>query len=406
MFLVYSPSGAMLPQYSLLLHKQLGFSDLEVAACCATQAVATVCAALAAGHLADRWIAAEHLLGSCALLAGLDLWLLAEQTQLRPVFLATLVYWLLTGPLWMLGSSISFAHLKHPQRQFGPVRLWGTVGWMTAAWLVGYWFDNPPWLCRCIACLRPDQSVSEMPDMLRLGGLLSFALALYSLTLPHTPPQPAHDGKLAPLAALQLLRGRAFFLYALCLFGVCATYPFGTQGTPLLLHQLGVEGAWMPRLLTLAQLTEVLFLGLLPVLLLRLGLRGTIIAGLAAWTASLSVQAVGRPVELVAGSLCLNGLCIAGVFVAGQVFVNNRVDDGLRASAQALLTVINGSGLLLGNLLMGVLRHRAGGELPQAFAAGATAMALLLAIFTLGFPRQVTYAKASADCEPQPHEVF
>jgi predicted MFS family arabinose efflux permease len=384
MFLQYAPAGAMLPQYSLLL-QQLGFSDLEVAVCCSTQAVATICASLLAGHIADRWMSAERLLGTCALLSGLDLWVLAEQTELTPILVATLVFWLLTGPIWLLGATIGFAHLKHPERHFGPVRLWGTVGWMTAAWLVGYWFDNPEWLCGCVAWLRPDRPHSEMADMLRIGAGLSFVLTAYSLTLPRTPPQPNHDSKPAPLAALQLLRGRAFFVYALCLFGVCATYPFGTQGTPLLLDQLGVSRSWMPRILTLAQVTEVISLGLLPMLLLRLGIRGTMLLGLAGWTAALTAQAVGRPVELVAGSLCFNGLCIAGVFVAGQVFVNSRVHDGLRASVQALLTFVNGLGLLLGNLLFGWLRIRAGGELPRAFAVGALLMAILMMLFLCGF---------------------
>ncbi len=385
MFLQYAPSGAMLPQYSLYLQNQLGFNALEVAACCATQAVATVCASLLAGHVADRWVSAERLLGVCALLGGLDLWLLAGQTQATPVFVATLVFWLLTGPIWMLGATIGFAHLKHPERQFGPVRLWGTVGWMSAAWLVGYWFDNPAWLCDLVGWLRPDQPHSEMADIFRIGGVLSFVLTAYSLLLPHTPPRPAPGGTPAPLAALRLLRGRDFFVYALGLFGVCVTYPFGTQGTPLLLDQLGVSRAWMPRILTLAQLTEVLALALLPMFLLRLGVRGTMLVGLSAWTVALCSQAIGRPVELVAGSLCLNGLCIAGYFVAGQVFVNGRVGDGLRASVQSLLTFVNGLGMLLGNLLFGWLRLRASGELPQAFAVGAALMAGLVLVFLLGF---------------------
>ncbi len=317
--------------------------------------------------------------------SGIDLWVLAEQTEPTPIFVVTLVFWLLTGPIWLLGATIGFAHLKHAERQFGPVRLWGTVGWMTAAWLVGYWFDNPDWLCGLVGWLRPDQPHSEMADMFRVGGVLAFVLTAYSFTLPRTPPQPAHDGKPAPLAALQLLRGRAFFVYAVCLFGVCVTYPFGTQGTPLLLDQLGVSRAWMPRILTLAQVTEVICLGLLPMLLLRLGVRGTMLLGLAAWTAALAAQAVGRPVELIAGSLCFNGLCIAGVFVAGQVFVNGRVHDGLRASVQSLLTFISGLGLLLGNLLFGWLRIWASGELPQAFAVGAILMMILLTLFLFGF---------------------
>ncbi|HTU21779.1 MAG TPA: MFS transporter, partial [Gemmataceae bacterium] len=154
MFLQYAPSGAVLPLYSTYLQEQLGFTSMGIAICCATQALATLCAALVAGHVADRWMPAERLLGLCSLIAGLDLWLLAQQNQPIPVFAATLVYWLLTGPIWMLGATIGFAHLKHPERQFGPVRLWGTLGWMSAALLVGYWFTNPDWLCHGIGWLR------------------------------------------------------------------------------------------------------------------------------------------------------------------------------------------------------------------------------------------------------------
>ena len=386
MFMQYAPPGAMLPLYSLHLH-HLRFTPMQVAACCATQAMANVCASLLAGHIADRWVSAERLLGACALLAGADLWLLAGLRGWPAVFAATLVFWLLTGPILLLGSTICFSHLKQPERQFGPIRMWGTVGWMAAAWLVGFWF----WLSHREAlmhwgeAIHPDRPDGSIPGLFQVAGLLSFLLGTYSLTLPHTPPQPALDRKPAPLAALQLLRGRAFFIYTICLFGVCVTYPFTTQGTPLLLAKLGVSHTWMPPTLTLAQITEVISLGLLPMLLLRLGVRGTMLVGLAAWTAALSSQAIGRPVELVAGSLCFNGLCIAGFFVAGQVFVNSRVHDGLRASVQALVTFVNGLGMLLGNLLMGWLRIWAGGELPQAFAVGALLMSCLLVIFVFGF---------------------
>jgi MFS family permease len=384
MFLQYAPSGAMLPQYSLHLQR-LGFSDMEVAVCCATQSVASIFAALIAGHVADRWVSAERCLAACALVSGLDLWLLAGLTDPAAVFAATLVFWLVTGPIWMLGAALCFAHLPEPGRQYGPVRLWGTVGWMAAAWLLSYWFDNPGWLCRVVGHLRPDRPCSEMSDLFRLGSLLAFVLCAYALTLPYTPPQPAPGGQPAPLAALALLRGPSFLIYGACLFGVCVTWAFATQGTPLLLARLGVAGAWMPRLLTLAQATEVVALGLLPMLLLRLGVRGTMLMGLAAWTAALAAQACGRPVELVAGSLALNGLCISGVFVAGQVFVNSHVPDGLRASVQGLLTFVNGLGMLLGNLLVGWLRRAASGDLSQTFAVGAFLMTCLLLTFLLGF---------------------
>jgi predicted MFS family arabinose efflux permease len=385
MFLQYAPAGAVLPLYSTYLQEQLSFASMGIAVCCATQAAAMICSALFAGHIADRWMPAERLLGLCSLIAGLDLWLLAEQNQPIPIFFGTLFYWLLTGPIWMLGATIGFSHLKHPERQYGPVRLWGTVGWMASAWTVSYWFQNPEWVCEVVGWLRPDLPISERPDLFRLGGLMSFVLAAYTLTLPHTPPRPSDDGRLAPLAALQLLRGRQFLVYALCFFGVCTTFPFGTQGSPLLLRKLDTNEADLPAILTVAQATEVICLGLLPLFLRRLGMRGTVLVGLMAMVAGLAVQALFPSRLLVAGSLGFYGLVISCVFVAGQVFVNGRVHDGLRASVQSLLTFINGTGLLCGNLLFGALRRWAGGELQPPFAVGAVLMSLLVMVFAFGF---------------------
>ncbi|MHB1422171.1 MAG: MFS transporter [Gemmataceae bacterium] len=393
MFLQYGPSGAVLPLYSTYLQEQLGFTSMGIAVCCSTQAIATICAALVAGHIADRWMPAERLLGLCSLVAGLDLWLLAEQDRPIQVFFGTLLYWLLTGPIWMLGATIGFAHLKHPERQFGPVRLWGTIGWMASAWLVSYWFQNPEWLCQVVGWLRPDQPLSGRADLFRIAGLLSFVLMAYTLTLPHTPPKPHADGGLAPLAALRLLHGRAFFIYALCFFGVCITFPFGTQGTPLLLRQLHTNEADLPAILTISQGTEVICLGLLPLLLRRLGVRGTVLVGLAALAAVLGIQALSHSRGVVAGSLGFNGMVIAGVFITGQVFVNSRVHDGLRASVQSLLTFISGIGLLLGNLLFGALRLWSGDELQPAFAVGAVVMALMVLVFAFGFENHRKVAK-------------
>jgi hypothetical protein len=203
--------------------------------------------------------------------------------------------------------------------------------------------------------------------------------------LPRTPPKPSLDGRLAPLAALQLLHGRQFFVYALCFLGVCISFPFGTQGSPLLLRHLGTHEAYLPAILTIAQATEVICLGLLPLLLRWLGVRGTVLVGLIALTGALVVQALFASRMLVAGSLGFYGLVIACVFVAGQVFVNSRVHDGLRASVQSLLTFINGLGLLLGNLLFGALRRWADGELQPPFAVGAVLMSLLVVVFAIGF---------------------
>jgi hypothetical protein len=134
------------------------------------------------------------------------------------------------------------------------------------------------------------------------------------------------------------------------------TIPFSSQVTPLLLQHLGMPLPWLTRSLTIAQSTEILALGLLPMLLLRLGTRGTMRLGLAAWTLALILLMVGQPLGLVLGSLTLNGLCICCYLVAGQVFINRQATGDIRASAQGLFSFINGIGLLSGNLLVGVVR--------------------------------------------------
>src|SRR5262249_37468889 len=150
----------------------------------------------------------------------------------------------------------------------------------------------------------------RLADAFRLGSVLAFALAAYALTLPHTPPARRAGGVPAPLAALRLLRDRAFAVYWLCAFGVCVTLPFYPQGAPLLLRHPGVPPEWVGPTLTLSQSTEVLTLAVLPVILLRLGMRGTLWFGLVAWTLLLALLTLGRPAGLIVAALGLNGVCI------------------------------------------------------------------------------------------------
>lgn len=373
MFLQYAFPGAMLPLYRAHL-QALSFGEVESAWCCAAHPLATVLTVMLVGQVADRYLAAERCLAVCAALAGAALWVLAGLKGLPAVFVATLVFWVLTSPLIMLGTTVCFHHLRRPEMEFGAVRLWGTVGWMAPAWLLfagrvaGWW----------------EPSEGTTIALFRLGSVFAFLLSVYAFSLPPTPPRPERGG-LAPLAALRLLRGWPFAVYSLCTVGVCMTLPFTTQATPLLLEHLGVPDLWLSPALTLSQVAEVLSMAMLPVMMLRFGLRGTMLVGLGAWTAALSVLTVGRPVELVVSSLGFNGLCITGFLVTGQVFVNRQADGDLRASVQALLTFVNGLGMLVGNLLVGWVRWLNGGEFTRTFAVGAAIMAGLLLLFLVGF---------------------
>ena len=397
MFLQWAVPGSLLPLYSVRLNA-LGFGEMATALCCATQAVAAVASSLIAGQVADRWMSAEKVMTVCAALAGADLWLLAELRQPLPLFLATLFFWMITGPMLLMGTTIAFAHLERPEKDFGAVRLWGTLGWVAIGWLVSCWLACPDWLHAWLVWLRPTEPRPVMADAFRLGGVTAFVLAGYTLTLPPTPPQtsPAkRGGPLAPLEAIKLLRGGTFATYCACVLGACITFSFTTQTTPLLLQQLGIERHWLMRTLTLAQSTEVLCLALLPAILFRFGVRGTMLLGLLAWLCAMCVLAIGRPVELVVASLGLNGLYVTGFLITGQVYANNLAGVGLRASVQGLFSFVNGLGLLAGNLLAGWLRRWTQGELPPTFAVGAAITAVLLILFVAGFRHREAGVEAS-----------
>jgi hypothetical protein len=390
MFLQYAIPGALVPLFTVHL-EHLGFGPRFTADCCTTQAVAWVLTPLLVGQVADRWFAAERCLAVCAALAGVVLWVLAELTEPWAVLAATMLFWLLSGPIVLLGTTVCFAHLAEPERSFGRVRLWGTVGWVTpgrlllAAHLTG-WAPQAEGEGNCAA-------------LFRLGGAFAFALALYSFRLPHTAPRRVAGRPWAPLAALRLLSGRSFFTFCACTAGVWLTFPFTSQATPLLLQELGLRQPWLNPTLTLSQASEVAALALLPMFLLRLGVRGTMLLGLGAWLAALCALSVGRPVELIVGSLVFNGVCVSGFLVAGQVFVNHRAHGDLRASVQALLTFVNGSGMLLGHQLVGVLRVRNDGSLPRTFAFGAAVTGCLVLLFLLGFRDRRTPAPQPAGQE-------
>jgi MFS family permease len=174
------------------------------------------------------------------------------------------------------------------------------------------------------------------------------------------------------------------------------TLAFGAQVAPLLLERLGVPRPWLSPALTVAQSREILSLGLLPVLLGRLGLRGTLLLGLAAPATCLCLLTLGRPTWLTVAALGFNGLGISCFVVAGQVYANRQAGRSIRASAQGLVTFLNGLGLLAGNLLAGWVRQRADGDLRLTLATGTMLAAPLVVLFLVGFTQAAPTAPAEA----------
>jgi MFS family permease len=385
MFLAFAVQGAWVPAFSVFLARR-GFSPEEMAWTFTAYSLSSLVAPLAWGQVADRWVPAERCISLCALIVALTLGAMPFLGGAQTMFPACVVFWFFMIPVNSLGTALTLRQLDHPERGFGRVRLWGTIGWACAGLLVTFW----------LRVLKPALLATagevDLSDSFWIGALFAAALSGYTLTLPTSLPSPRDSTAVglhrlldAPLLAIRLFRRRAFLIYCFCLFGAYLTYPFVQQLTPLLLAQLGVNRDVLPMTLTVAQSTEVATLAVLPWFLARFGTRGTMAVGLGAWTVGLGAFAVGQPVSLVVSAMTTQGLFIGCFLVAGQVFVNRQSAPDVRASAQGLMVLIGGVGLLAGHLLVGQVRNLTQDNFGLAFVPPACASAVLVVVFLTAF---------------------
>ena len=383
-FLAFAIMGSWVPVFTLYL-QTLNFSPAETAWASAANAIGAMLAPQIWGQIADRWLAKERCISLCAILSGILLWLLSLLSDPLAVIVLSIVLWFFLIPVIGLTGAFIFRQLEHPDREYGKIRLWGTVGWMGASWGLTWWFQFD----------SADGSVN-LGDSLRLGALAAFAVAGFALTMPHAPPSPLSiEGQGsrsfvrrfadAPLRALRMFRERSFLVYCACMFGFYITMPFTIQLNPLLLDRIGIEKKDVPLYLTVCQSMEVFLLAFLPALLTNVGLKTTMLAGGLAWTAGLAALSVGSPVALVLAALSTGGVFICCFVISGQVFVNRQATPDIRASAQGILIFINGSGLLVGHFLVGWIRHTTVDQYDVAYRIAAIVSAAMFLLFAAGF---------------------
>ena len=373
MFLQYAPAGAVLPLFSLHLRK-LDFTPVEIAQTCATQAIATLAAPLFAGQVADRWFAA--LPGGLCLHVGADAPVAGKPHAPVPVF------WVSLASVAM-GARLAAWHVAAAS---GASRAWTSAGyaWGTVGprgWSLGFWLTGaavaPEWAREFF----PPATQKGLPQAFQLGAIMAFAYAAYALTLPHTPPKRVPRAALAPIAAFRLLRERSFAVYCLVCLGWSITAPFASQINPLLLNAAGIDHPWLTVTLSIAQASAVTALALLPIILLRLGERGTMRLGLFVWSSICSVPAGLADHFADHRLLERNRICCFG----RRAHINTRARGDIRVSAQSLLTCLTGIGMLLGNLLVGWVREAVGGAFSPTYAVAAGISVVLFVMFYVGF---------------------
>jgi nucleoside transporter len=333
-----------------------------------------------------------HLLG-----AGI-LWWISTITDSTTFFWTLLLYSICFMPTLGLANAVSFHQMSDPARQFPGVRVMGSIGWIVVGLIVGY---GAP------AVLGHSIEPTNLP--LRFGAILSLAMGLYCLTLPHTPPGNAGKRpslfQALGLETLAYMKNRSFAIFTLGSLLICIPLSFYYSFANPFLNESGMQNA--AGKMTLGQMSEVLFLFLIPFFFVRLGVKKMLLVGMFAWVARYALFALGNNgtlVSLLYAGIILHGVCFDFFFVTGQIYVDQTVQRTQRASAQGFIHVVTyGVGQLIGSWAAGAVvdhyayaRDAATRHQWEAIWTVPAVMAIVVAVLFMLFfkdpPRQVAGA--------------
>jgi len=347
MFLQYAIWGAWYPVLSEYLQNQLGFSGWQFGVVYSILPLATIIAPFLGGQFADRYFASEKVIAFLQFSGGILLLVMSQMTTYPAMLVLMFVYCLLYAPTLAITNSIAMINLEDSEKEFGAIRVWGTIGWIAAGWLLSGW----RWF---------GESVMLRGDALFLAGILSLIMGFQSFTLPHTPPKKEGVNPLAFLEALKMLKDKNFLIFISIAFVVSTelefyyilTGPFLTSG------QIGISAVNLPLVMTIAQIAEIfVMVYLLSHFLKKYGMRNTLAFGAVAWPIRYIIFAIGKPAWLVIASLALHGFCYVFFFVAAFIYVDKVAPPDIRASAQSLIAITAlGLGRFLGSLFAGKIQ--------------------------------------------------
>ena len=380
MFLQYFVWGAWSVTMGTWLAETLHFSGEQIGLAYGTTAVAAMISPFFVGMVADRFFATERLLAILHLIGGIVLFYASIQTSFIPLYAVLLAYTLCYMPTLALTNSLSFHQMDDPGREFPNVRVLGTIGWIAAGLLVG------------------TLGLEATSTPMRLAAIASIVLGIFSLLLPHTPPQKTGYrvtwNEVLGLDALKLLRDSSFAIFVLGSFLICIPLQFYYTFTNPFLNELNVTNA--AGKMTLGQMSEIFFMLVMPWFFRRLGIKYMLLAGMAAWAARYLFFAGGNNGSLVwmlYAGIILHGVCYDFFFVTGQIYVDRKAPGDLRAAAQGFIAFATlGVGMFIGSWLSGKVvdafsvsetRHM-WDRIWLVPAAGAAAVLILFAVFFRG----------------------
>jgi len=346
MFLQFFIWGAWFVTMSNYL-SSIGFEGIYIGRAYLMNNIAAIISPFFIGMIADRFFPSEKVMGILHILGGIVMFIAAGITSVGSLLGILLIYNLCYMPTLALVNAISFHQIENPDQQFPKIRVWGTIGWIAAGLII------------LLIQKMFFASVESSNVPMKMASLVSILMGLYSFTLPHTPPkmkgQDVSVSDILGLKALKLLKNRSFAIFVICSFLVSIPLAFYYNFTNVFLNDSGMTG--VAGKMTMGQMSEVLFMVLMPWFFIRLGVKKMLLFGMFAWVVRYLLFALGNNetfVWMFYMGIILHGICYDFFFVTGQIYVDKKATKDIRASAQGLITLITyGLGIGVGSEISG-----------------------------------------------------
>jgi nucleoside transporter len=381
MFLEFFIWGGWFVTMGTFLGTNLNADAESIGTAYMTQAWGAIIAPFIIGLIADRYFSAQKLLGLIHLVGAVLLYLAGNSSDFSEFYPYILGYMVIYMPTLALVNSVSFNQMSDPSKQFAKVRLWGTVGWIIAGLLIGYVFL---W-----------ESKELLKNTFVMTAIASAILGIFSFTLPNTPPpargQKASLSDILGLESLGLLKDKNYLIFFIASILICIPLAFYYSFANIFLNEVGMENA--AGNMSFGQISEVLFMLLLPVFLGRYGLKKTLLFGMFAWAIRYALFAfgdAGSGVWMLFVGIVLHGICYDFFFVSGQIFTDYKAGDKIRSAAQGLITLATyGVGMLIGFKVAGVVVENyvidGGHDWKSIWLVPAVFAAIVMILFVLTF---------------------
>ncbi|MCX6878721.1 MAG: MFS transporter [Verrucomicrobia bacterium] len=361
--------------------------------------IAAIIAPLFLGLVADRLFPSERVMGVLLLLGGVAMLAVpgfASKGDAGMVKNLFIVHMLCYMPTLGLGNSIAFANISD-QSKFPALRVWGTIGWIAAGLIVGFlgW--------------------STSLNIFTLAGAASLILGVFAFALPGTPPpakgQPLKWSSLFMLDAFKMLARPAFLVFIVCSILVCIPLAFYFSTTSIFLSDMGFRQP--ASSMSIGQMSEIIFMLLIPAFFRRLGVKWMILIGMGAWVLRYALFAFGAPdqsVWMLFVAIALHGICYDFFFVTGFIYADKAAPVTVRSQVQSMLVFFTqGVGMYVGyRIADALMQAKVGGhaELAAAITGGRgaeslTFVAQLGQMFSVGLPKVDAALLATASAQWQ-----